>query len=213
MFKHVDITANINFQEILNKNRDAELITFQEYKLTINLPVAFTETNAQNVYNEGKSATWRFAPSSGSGTVHFECNLPNAEHIRLILICVAGLFGFILFIKIVSFAASKKYYETCPNCGSKIAVGGTFCGNCGYKLVNDIFEDEVTERCPQCGAELIEDALFCGNCGYKLSQDNPTEPVQDNTPRCPQCGAEINEDDLFCGNCGYKLNNEDNNEV
>lgn len=241
IFKHVDITAYIDFNNILNNNQNSDMVTLTEYKLTLNLPIAFSETNAQNVYNNGKSATWRFAPSSGSGTVHFECNVPNKDNIQFLLICVAGIFGFILFVKILSFAYSISQASSgpkCPNCGVKININTTFCGNCGHQLYQEpnSVTDENSAKCPQCGAALKEDSLFCGNCGYQLPQASENELQQeyekgekvemektvhandsdDNVKKCPKCSAILKDDDMFCGECGYKLNQEtteDNNEV
>jgi len=146
IFKHVDIIANIDFQNILNNNANSDLINFTEYKLTLNIPTAFTDTNAQNVYNEGKSATWHFVPKNGNGTVHFECNVPNKKNIQVLLIGTAVIFGFIILVKVLSYAFSApKYSNTikCPNCGFDIKYNDLFCGNCGCKLKETQDKNEV----------------------------------------------------------------------
>lgn len=219
VFKHVDITAYIDFQKILNENNDKDLVSFTEYKLTINLPVAFTETNAHNVYNDGKSATWRFVPSSGSGTIHFECNVPNKQNIQIILICVACLFGLILLIRVLTFILSFSNRQNdiikCPKCGEKLEEGTLFCGNCGYNLNQDSYVEEISEnqiKCPNCSAILKESDEFCGECGFKVNNKNDNF----SKPKCPNCGVQLNDDDMFCGNCGYNINEkseEDNYEM
>lgn len=57
----------------------------------------------------------------------------------------------------------------CPNCGSVLEDGASFCTNCGKAL----------NRCPQCGAVLQNGVKFCTECGAKVldnmcSQDTRT---------------------------------------
>ena len=239
IFKHIDINAYIDFSNMLNDIDNSELITITEYKLTLNLPVAFTNSNAHNVYNDGKSATWRFLPSSGAATVHFECNIPNKDNIKFLLICVAGIFGFIIFIKILSVVYSinnSSSNKKCPNCGAKIKNNRTFCNNCGHQLYHETkVSEEINnnQKCPNCGTELNNDDEFCGNCGTKVTEQPENEELQtnenietkatvqsnnsdNNVKKCPNCFAVLNDDDAFCGQCGHKLNDENaegNNEV
>ena len=49
---------------------------------------------------------------------------------------------------------------TCSSCGSTVAVGLKFCGNCGTPVAQE-------KTCPNCGAK--SSAAFCGNCGTKLA--------------------------------------------
>lgn len=191
ILKHVDITASIDFNKVLNDNADDDLVNFTEYKLTINLPVAFKQTNASNVYNEGKSATWYFVPKSGKGTIHFEFYIPNKDNIKLLLICVAVFFGFILLIKILSLLNSSV-----PASQSK--------------------SEDNSKECPNCGVRLKKDDAFCSECGCKLDNtDSVTNTINKLDNKCPNCGTELNDEDLFCGNCGYKIkdNTEVNNEM
>lgn len=47
----------------------------------------------------------------------------------------------------------------CPACGSVVAVGQKFCGECGAKM---------EKKCPSCGQTWGPAQKFCGECGAKL---------------------------------------------
>ncbi len=51
----------------------------------------------------------------------------------------------------------------CKECGSDLAEGAKFCGECGAKVTS-------VHQCPKCGCELSLSAKFCGECGYRLQQ-------------------------------------------
>lgn len=51
----------------------------------------------------------------------------------------------------------------CKECGSELAEGAKFCGECGAKVTS-------VRQCPKCGYELSIGAKFCGECGYRLQQ-------------------------------------------
>ncbi len=48
----------------------------------------------------------------------------------------------------------------CTNCGSTVAAGLKFCGNCGTPVAQE-------RTCPNCGT--LTSAAFCGNCGTKVA--------------------------------------------
>jgi len=52
----------------------------------------------------------------------------------------------------------------CASCGSEIAAGKKFCGDCGA---------EQSNRCPKCGAENSLGKRFCGDCGAALGAAAP----------------------------------------
>ncbi|MDH5441036.1 MAG: zinc-ribbon domain-containing protein [Candidatus Bathyarchaeota archaeon] len=58
----------------------------------------------------------------------------------------------------------------CPNCGSEVGEGASFCANCGASLTQAIEESEepVKLYCRNCGAELPEGAEYCSNCGASV---------------------------------------------
>ena len=109
LFKHFDITANIDIQGILSTT-DTEMITLTEYKITINLPIPFSETNSQNVSEDKKSATWYISPSNSNNEIHLECNIINVNNIIITLISLAGIIG--LIIAIIAIQHNKKQKES-----------------------------------------------------------------------------------------------------
>lgn len=63
-----------------------------------------------------------------------------------------------------------KGIEQCPSCGAEIAVGSSFCSNCGAKIVHEEIQS-AARTCPQCGAAVGESDLFCMVCGSKLDPE------------------------------------------
>lgn len=179
LFKHVDITANIDFQSLMEGTADSELINLNEYKLTINLPVKFTESNAQNVYNENKSATWSFVPKDGKGIVHFECNVLNMPIIIILLAVLFAAVAFLVLAKFVSTILGTKTLakNTCSNCGTAIKGDEVFCGNCGAQIdksdavLNKVESNEASKKCPKCSATISEEDVFCAECGSILKEE------------------------------------------
>ncbi|MBR5090821.1 MAG: zinc ribbon domain-containing protein [Ruminiclostridium sp.] len=96
----------------------------------------------------------------------------------------------------------------CSNCGSPLAEGMTFCGECGEKVMTATPPEpsaapvqppapaNETKFCPGCGHSLNGDALFCGYCGYRYGAavhvqqtppppPSPQPPVQQTPPPPP----------------------------
>lgn len=48
----------------------------------------------------------------------------------------------------------------CTNCGTTVAAGLKFCGNCGTPVAQE-------KTCQNCGT--VTSAAFCGNCGTKVA--------------------------------------------
>ena len=80
----------------------------------------------------------------------------------------------------------------CPQCGSIIAAGKRFCGECGYDTHRQERGASKRIRCSQCGHEYDSTAKFCPECGDRY------------TP-CPNCQADVKEDAKVCPECGYAL--------
>lgn len=57
--------------------------------------------------------------------------------------------------------------QRCTNCGSPIAQGQRFCGNCGAQL---------TVSCPYCRITLSPPTKFCPNCGAALGGGTEQTP-------------------------------------
>lgn len=90
----------------------------------------------------------------------------------------------------------------CSNCGSPLADGMTFCGECGAKVEviqtptqqatpaqpvhqpapQQADEANSTKFCPSCGHGLRAEAMFCGYCGYRYAA---AAPVQQSVPVQP----------------------------
>lgn len=85
----------------------------------------------------------------------------------------------------------------CPGCGSEMAEGQLFCGNCGTRYTPPAPAAAV---CPNCGTQLAPGQLFCGNCGTNVSAA-PAAPVN---PTCPNCGSDVTGQ-AFCATCGTKV--------
>lgn len=167
IFKYINIDANVNLDEILNTEDADGMVSLNEYKLTINLPIPFVKTNAQKMSDDNKSATWLFYPNNDN-FMHFEVVMPNQKNIKITLIGLAGVVGLIILIKLLQLACGnnkkssseqKNITEKCPNCSTPINGQEEFCGNCGTKLY---------KFCPQCGHKNLTNADFCEECGNKL---------------------------------------------
>lgn len=68
----------------------------------------------------------------------------------------------------------------CPNCGAKIEDDATFCGVCGYIVVqktpntdNNInnINDNNERHCPSCGAAVSQDDKYCEKCGTYIAEN------------------------------------------
>lgn len=51
----------------------------------------------------------------------------------------------------------------CPNCGSALSAGASFCRNCGRMIQMDSTGSGV--RCARCGSQMSGNANFCNKCG------------------------------------------------
>ena len=51
--------------------------------------------------------------------------------------------------------------ELCPECGAEVAVGASFCVECGAT---------VTRACPACGTPATR-GRFCAHCGHELAAE------------------------------------------
>lgn len=61
----------------------------------------------------------------------------------------------------------------CPSCGTAMAQGQKFCGQCGRPASTPPAKPAASERfCTQCGEPMPEGAHFCGRCGMQAS-DSP----------------------------------------
>ena len=61
----------------------------------------------------------------------------------------------------------------CPSCGTTMAQGQKFCGQCGRPASAPPAKPAASARfCTQCGEPMPEGAHFCGRCGMQAS-DSP----------------------------------------
>lgn len=61
----------------------------------------------------------------------------------------------------------------CPSCGTAMAQGQKFCGQCGRPASTPPAKPAASARfCTQCGEPMSEGAHFCGRCGMQTS-DSP----------------------------------------
>ncbi|WP_304853845.1 SPFH domain-containing protein [Adlercreutzia caecimuris] len=61
----------------------------------------------------------------------------------------------------------------CPSCGTAMAQGQKFCGQCGRPASTPPAKPAASARfCTQCGEPMSEGAHFCGRCGMQAS-DSP----------------------------------------
>lgn len=96
----------------------------------------------------------------------------------------------------------KEPGASCSKCGSPLAPGKKFCGNCGTPSGSHVTEEKVSPglaTCPKCGSPLTPGKKFCGSCGAPVGISSPKTPV------CPQCGSPVTPGKKFCGSCGGKL--------
>lgn len=146
VFKHMNYTANINV-DFLFSEYEPNLVTLEDYKFTLNLPEKITNSNAQKVFNNSKSATWHLKQDQNN-TIHVEFNVINPLNI---VISVLLLCSIILFIIIIMYTKNKKNnkfsnQETInKNEDSQYSV--QYCGNCGTEIKSNI------KYCPNCGTK------------------------------------------------------------
>lgn len=65
--------------------------------------------------------------------------------------------------------------KLCPNCKAEVAIGTSFCPQCGAeqeKVEVEVFIPNGKRKCSGCG-EIIDDKnVFCPNCGAKKEEEN-----------------------------------------
>jgi uncharacterized Zn-finger protein len=126
--------------------------------------------------------------------------------------------------------AEEEEGQACPQCGTLLRVGITFCGKCGHHLEEDSTTpaEEVAvqgsgeAQCPQCGRSLRAGVTFCGKCGYQLGEGasrgpGEKEPAAEESPEregsaetasgavCPECGKPTEDGWQACAYCGARL--------
>jgi predicted nucleic acid-binding Zn ribbon protein len=87
-----------------------------------------------------------------------------------------------LALKEASSIAGKKALGKCPGCGTMIYEGDRFCGVCGRKVADMVWESapvvpagDVT-FCPSCGYGNPPGSRFCLKCGTALTGPDDTTP-------------------------------------
>ena len=159
-FKYYDITVNVDINGMFD-SVDNEMVTLSEYKFTLNLPVRIQYANANNVYNDNKSATWLFT-RDGQNSIHVEFYVINYENIIIVGSVLILLIVLLIVLIIINNVKKKKrkrrnqarpqninppenteqqktvgYSKYCPNCGAKLGPEDVFCGECGTKVNRD----------------------------------------------------------------------------
>ncbi|WP_286142321.1 SPFH domain-containing protein [Adlercreutzia caecimuris] len=71
----------------------------------------------------------------------------------------------------------------CPSCGTAMAQGQKFCGQCGRPASTPPAKPAASARfCTQCGEPMPEGAHFCGRCGMQTSDSpNASAPEEKGT--------------------------------
>lgn len=71
----------------------------------------------------------------------------------------------------------------CPSCGTAMAQGQKFCGQCGRPASTPPAKPAASARfCTQCGEPMPEGAHFCGRCGMQASDSpNASAPEEKGT--------------------------------
>lgn len=71
----------------------------------------------------------------------------------------------------------------CPSCGTAMAQGQKFCGQCGRPASTPPAKPAASARfCTQCGEPMPEGAYFCGRCGMQASDSpNASAPEEKGT--------------------------------
>ncbi len=86
-------------------------------------------------------------------------------------------------------AATQQHQNKCSSCGKENAVGTSFCGECGNRLM------PAKIKCPSCGEEIADDVKFCTFCGASTIKKLI----------CKNCNIENELGTKFCKDCGTKL--------
>ncbi|MCM1264893.1 MAG: zinc-ribbon domain-containing protein [Candidatus Gastranaerophilales bacterium] len=136
IFKYVNMTVNVDVSSIFDGYNN-DVVKLSEYKFTLNLPVKMLECNSQNIFNDGKSATWYFGLNE-SNSMHVEFIAWDVKNCVIAGISLSGII--ILTIVLILLRRKKRKSENainkklCPYCSAPIKDDDTFCGSCGKKL-------------------------------------------------------------------------------
>lgn len=139
LFKYYDLTVSIDI-DAMHKDVQNDLLNLLEYRYTLNLPVKIRNSNANNVYNDDKSATWILS-KDGKNSLHVEFIVINIEN----LIIISSILIILLFLMILRmYLVSKnkrnnkqkvQINNRCPNCKSIVNASDAFCTKCGTKII------------------------------------------------------------------------------
>lgn len=80
----------------------------------------------------------------------------------IVVIFIPNALGFILY-----FVLRQPLRDVCPQCGSPVQSGYTFCPRCSYKL---------NPSCPQCQRAVGANDVYCPYCGTALHNQPATIP-------------------------------------
>lgn len=184
IYKHMNYTVNIDVDAIF-KEYDPNFVTLEDYKFTLNLPVKITNSNAQKVFNEDKSAAWHLYRGSNN-TMHVEFNVINPTNIIISVVGVFLIFSFIVILFVV--ITNKKHRKAnttkltqnqehtnsetcfCGECGAKINHNVEYCPNCGAKIKVSTFKNDI-QYCGNCGTQIKSSMEYCPNCGMEIVRD------------------------------------------
>lgn len=86
--------------------------------------------------------------------------------------------------------------QTCPNCGSAIEQGDTFCNICGEKIPQNT-SPQLT--CPTCGKLFPQGLRYCDVDG------TPLYSATNMTPQCEKCGRQFPPSVKFCPDDGGRV--------
>lgn len=136
IFKYVDMTVNVDISSMFDGYNN-EVVKLSEYKFTLNLPVKMIECNSENIFNDGKSATWYFGLDQ-SNSMHVEF---IAWDINNCIIAGVSLVGILILLTVLILLKQRKRKSekaldknVCPYCSAEIKPNDVFCGSCGKKL-------------------------------------------------------------------------------
>lgn len=74
--------------------------------------------------------------------------------------------------------------EYCPQCGTLLVQGATFCKRCGaqVKAAEADLTAENVQYCARCGAKVSSSASFCNSCGLELARPKSSPVSPSRTP-------------------------------
>jgi DNA-directed RNA polymerase subunit RPC12/RpoP len=96
---------------------------------------------------------------------------------------------------------SLKGKVKCPQCGTSVKCGLSFCSSCGYH-----FEAQSMNTCIYCGSMLTPEQQFCTQCGKPVPTNENNEEICAGTHNCANCGNQVENGLKFCKYCGTQQN-------